>query len=200
MTTQTAAPFPTPPWPLPTIGRGTEAVSPSSLPTGETARLIAPARFDDVVASSHRRLVRLAYVLCGNTAQAEDAVADAYARVWPRWRAGKVDDLDAYLRRAVVNGVRNRHRHRLVRRRHEERRMADTVQQPFEEAVADHDLVWDALQALPVAQQQVVVLRYLEDLSEAETARALDVPVGTVKSRLARALSTMATRLDGTPR
>lgn len=147
--------------------------------------------FQDMVSLDHRRLVRLAYVLCGDISQAEDAVADAYARVWPKWASGRVDDLGSYLRRAVVNGVRNRHRHRLVRRRHEERRTPEPAPEAFEEGVADHDLLWSALGRLPEAQRQVVVLRYLDDLSEAETARVLGVPPGTVKSRLARALAGM---------
>ncbi len=156
-----------------------------------TTRVASERAFHETVVLDHRRLVRLAYVLCGDLSQAEDAVADAYARVWPRWAAGRVDDLGAYLRRAVVNGIRNRHRHFLVRRRYEESWSPGPGPRELDEGVAERELLWAAVRRLPLPQQQVVVLRYLEDLSEAETARVLGVPPGTVKSRLARALSSL---------
>src|SRR5581483_11124689 len=57
-------------------------------------------------------LVRLALAHCGDRALAEDAVAEAYARVWPRFSRGTVADVDAYLRRAVLNEIRGRFRRR----------------------------------------------------------------------------------------
>ena len=59
--------------------------------------------FTAAVEHLHRPLARFAYLICGDADRAEDLVADAYARVWPRWRAGRVDDLGAYLRRTIVN-------------------------------------------------------------------------------------------------
>ncbi len=67
-------------------------------------------RFVRAVGTERRRLAGLAYVLCGDRAVAEDLVAEAFARVWPKWRAGHVDDLPAYLRRALVNLVQGRYR------------------------------------------------------------------------------------------
>jgi RNA polymerase sigma-70 factor (sigma-E family) len=146
---------------------------------------------EELVHLHHQRLVRLAYVLCGDATEAEDIVADAYARTWPRLSRGKVDDPFSYLRRSVVNGVVSWRRHQFVVRREELRRRAGLPDPRGEMQVADRDLLWPALRTLPLAQRQVVALRFLEDLSEAETARVLGVPVGTVKSRAARALEAL---------
>lgn len=154
---------------------------------------------DVLVRTHHDRLVRLAYVCCGDAAEAEDIVAEAYARAWPRIKRGRVDEPLAYLRRSVVNGAASFRRHRFVVRREELRHRAATPPEPSaEEGLADRDLLLPALRSLPAHQLQVVVLRFLEDLSEEETAATLSIPVGTVKSRSARALKALrATISDG---
>lgn len=139
----------------------------------------------------YQGLLRLAYALCGDPAEAEDVVGDVLARAWPRLRGGMVDDPGAYLRRAVVNRVASWRRHRFVVRREEMRRRPQPLAADVEDQTAEHDRLWAALQGLPVAQRQVVVLRYLEDLSEAEVAATLGVASGTVKSRAARALEAL---------
>ncbi len=154
----------------------------------ETGVVAGSDEIEDLVRRYHRRLVSLAYALCGDGAEAEDIVAEAYARSWPRLARGQVDDPAAYLRRAVVNGVSSWRRHRFVVRREELRRRVAPIGVGGEDQVATRDEVWQALQTLPLAQRQVVALRFIEDLSEAETAACLGVPAGTVKSRTARAL------------
>lgn len=139
----------------------------------------------------YRGLLRLAYALCGDAAEAEDIVGDVLARAWPRLSRGKVDDPQAYLRRAVVNRVASWRRHRFVVRREELRRRPEPPAADVEGQTAERDRLWTALRALPPAQRQVVVLRYVEDLSEAETAATLGVASGTVKSRAARALEAL---------
>jgi len=146
---------------------------------------------EELVQLHHVRLLRLAYVLCGNEAEAEDIVADVFARAWPRLSQGKVDEPAAYLRRSVVNAVASWRRHRFVVRRDESRRRAEPLVADTEERTAERDRLWPALRALPMAQRQVVVLRFLEDLSEADTAATLGVAPGTVKSRTARALQAL---------
>jgi len=86
---------------------------------------------------------------------------------------------------------------RFVVRREELRRRPGLPVEAVEDQTAERDRLWTALRALPVAQRQVVVLRYLEDLSEAETAATLGVASGTVKSRTARALEALRRALDG---
>jgi RNA polymerase sigma-70 factor (sigma-E family) len=143
---------------------------------------------EDLVRLHHRRLVALAYALCGNRSEAEDIVADAFARTWPRLARGQIDEPAAYLRRAVVNGTASWRRHRFVVRREELRRRVAPAPGTAEDDVAVRDELWQALQTLPLGQRQVVVLRFIEDLSEADTATVLGIPTGTVKSRTARAL------------
>ena len=144
-----------------------------------------------------RRCVGLAYVLCGDEETAEEVVADAFAACWPHFRAGKVDDVHAYLRRAVVNTVNSRLRRRRLERAHLDGLRAVgaaagsariDASGAGEAAAADRSELWPALLALPMAQRSVLALRFLEDRSEAETAAILGVRPGTVKSRTARAL------------
>jgi len=134
-------------------------------------------------------LVRLALAHCGDRALAEDAVAEAYARVWPRFSRGTVADVDAYLRRAVLNEIRGRFRRRVVEAREEQRRRVDWRAGISDERnVDDRAQLLAAIRALPAKQRDVIVLRFYEDLSEEETARTLGIRIGTVKSRCSRAL------------
>lgn len=137
---------------------------------------------DDVVA--------LAYVLCGDAQAAEDAAADAFARTYEQWRRGRVDRVEGYVRRAVVNQV-NSHFRRLGRQRRFERRRggegrADTPH-PERTEVSDH--VVGLIRELPRRQRTAVVLRYWADLPLADIADAMDCPVGTAKSLLSRGVA-----------
>jgi RNA polymerase sigma-70 factor (sigma-E family) len=152
--------------------------------------------FAQAVAVYHRSLARFAYALCGDAAQAEDAVAEAYARVWPKWRRARIDNLFGYLRRTVANEVYGRHRRRLLERREAERPSERHPDGQFEAQVDSHHALWAALDRLTPQMRVVVVLRVVEDLSEAETATMLDLPAGTVKSRLARALATLRASVE----
>jgi RNA polymerase sigma-70 factor (sigma-E family) len=148
--------------------------------------------FTRAVSDHHQALARFAYALCGDPTQAEDAVAEAYARVWPRWRRGRVDNLFGYLRRTVANEVYGRHRRLRLERREAERPPDPNIDHGlFESQVDDRDSLWSALDHLSPQLRVVVVLRVVEDLSEQETAAMLGIPTGTVKSRLSRALVTL---------
>jgi RNA polymerase sigma-70 factor (sigma-E family) len=154
---------------------------------------------DALIREHHVRLVRLAYVCCGDAAEAEDIVADAYARAWPRLAAGRVDEPLAYLRRAVLNRASSWRRHRAVVRREASRRRTEPRPEDTSARVGERGALLQALRRLPPAQMEVVALRFLEDLSEAETARQLGLPLGTVKSRSARALDALRRQLaEGT--
>ena len=128
---------------------------------------------DTLIRDHHLRLVRLAYVCCGDAAAAEDIVADAYARAWPRLSAGRVDEPLAYLRRAVLNTATSWRRHRSVVRREAERRRPNPGPDSAADLIGERDELIEAIRRLPASQIQVIALRYLEDLSEAETARQL---------------------------
>lgn len=140
--------------------------------------------------------LRVAFLLTGNRADAEDLLQTALAKTYLSWH--RIQDkgaLDGYVRRVLVNTQTSWWR----KRRIEEYATDQLPEQPFHDvAPAEFELretVWKALSALPKRQRAVVVLRYYEDLSEAETAAVMGISVGTVKSTASRALAKM--REDG---
>ena len=166
---------------MPTLGPRSWA------PPNEGVRVPADG-YRDVFIAHHTRLVRLAYLLTGDAAQAEDAAAAAFVAVYPKWRDGVVVDVGAYLRKAVANEVRQRGRHQVVRERHDAVLASTTSVLPADTDAVEHTRVLDALRTLPDDQRATVVLRFYADLSEADTAEILGVAPGTVKSRTARAI------------
>lgn len=148
------------------------------------------AEFEDYVRARHERLCRVGYVLCGDWQHAEDLVQTALAKTYVAHRRGHVVNLDAYAHRALVTT----HRSWWRRRWHGEVATA-TLPEPADgdayAAVDRRSAVVAALATLPARQRTVLALRYLADLSEAETAAALGCPVGTVKSTANRALGTL---------
>jgi RNA polymerase sigma-70 factor (sigma-E family) len=142
------------------------------------------------------RLARLAFFLCGDRSRAEDVVSEAFAATWPKWSAGRVDNLVSYLRRAVVNLASKERRHRAVVLRHQRESRSLSAPGADEGLGVRLDLA-RALESLPPPQRVVLVLRYLEDMSEAEIASLMDVALGTVKSRLARALDRLRDQMTG---
>ena len=144
--------------------------------------------FDDLYERHHVGAYRFALGLCaGERALAEDAVSEAFAQVYPKWVAGRVDDFGAYLRRAVANQVKAVFRHRGVERRQEQRAGAfDRGVLPFDDRVSQRDLVLRALAALPVKQRTAVVLHYYEDRSLEEVATIMETKLGTAKAHLSR--------------
>ena len=148
--------------------------------------------FAAVFNAHHKQAVRLAYLLTSDPDQAEDIVADAFTKVYVRWKKGEVRDVGAYLRRAVANEANSKLRRRYLERREAAKRSGDDRGvRMVDEHAADRDVVWQAIQRLPDRQRQAVVLRYYEDLSEAETADILGCSVGTVKSQVSRGLARM---------
>jgi RNA polymerase sigma-70 factor (sigma-E family) len=174
---------------------GTEAADLRSATATGHRRVIGDA-FSVAVADHHRELARFAFRLCGDPFLAEDVVAEAYARVWPRWRRGGIDNLVAYLMRTVAHEVYKGHRRR-VRERDKEPPPEREAAEPFESHVDERDALWAALGRLPLQQRVVVVLRVVEDMSEEQTATMLGIPTGTVKSRLSRALVVLRSILEG---
>jgi RNA polymerase sigma-70 factor (sigma-E family) len=149
-------------------------------------------------ATHQQGLARLAMLLCGDPHVAEDAVAEACARVWPRYRRGAVDDLGPYLRTAVINEVRRKFRRGAIERRETERQMIDLREGTgSDHSVEDREVLLPALASLKYEQRAVVVLRFYEDLSEEEIAGVLGVPAGTVKSRCARGLEQLRRLMGG---
>jgi RNA polymerase sigma-70 factor (sigma-E family) len=139
-------------------------------------------------------LCKLAFVLLRDSAQAEEEVMDAFVKTFAGWkRIGSMDRPDLYLRRVVVNGCNSR-----LRRRALEARMSPReVHAGWDPDRRDSDrLVREAIDALPKRKKMCVVLRYYEDLSEAEMAEVLECSEGTIKSQLAKARQSMKRTLD----
>ena len=152
--------------------------------------------FAGVYAAHHTALLRVAYLLCGDAGRAEDAVADAFVKVFRQMQRGNVRDPGPYLRRAVVNEVNSRFRRLSLERREAQHRWGDErgARSP-EDQVADHQLIYASLAQLPVRQRTALVLRYYADLPEAEIATVMDISIGTVKSTLSRGLDKLRANL-----
>jgi RNA polymerase sigma-70 factor (sigma-E family) len=137
-------------------------------------------------------MVRLAYGLTGDQGHAEDVAQAAFARAYASWaRVRRSGDPDAYVRQIVINENRNRFRKRRVTER-----LTDSppesvlIDMPWTDAIREYDersALMTALQRLGPRQRAVIVLRYWMDLTEHETAAALNCSVGTVKSQASRA-------------
>jgi RNA polymerase sigma-70 factor (sigma-E family) len=146
--------------------------------------------FDDYVRARYDRLRRLAYVLCGDWQHAEDLVQTTLAKAYVAHRRGHVASLDAYVHRALVTTQASWWR----RRWHGEVATAalpDSVAYDAYDTADSRAAVVAALGTLPPGQRAVLALRYLADLSEADTAAALGCSIGTVKSRASRALTAL---------
>jgi RNA polymerase sigma-70 factor (sigma-E family) len=159
-----------------------------------------PRRDDDFasfVAADSTRLLRSAYLLTGSRPAAEDLLQDALERTYVAWH--RVDDPYAYVRTALTRAAINQWR---TRRRRPQTELADRHQPVADDgsdARADRSVLLAALDRLPRRQRAVIVLRYLDDLSEAETAAAMGCSVGTVKSHTSRALTALRTSLGALP-
>jgi RNA polymerase sigma-70 factor (sigma-E family) len=144
--------------------------------------------FEAFVVGRSPSLLRTAYLLTGNRPDAEDLLQTALAKTYLAWdRIREREAADAYVRRTLVTTQIS-----FWRRRRPESPTDAVPELAGRDAPADsdlHDALWTALARLSRKQRAAVVLRYYEDLSEAETARVLGVSVGTVKSTTSRALS-----------
>jgi RNA polymerase sigma-70 factor (sigma-E family) len=148
--------------------------------------------FAEFVSAALPGLLRFGHVLTGDASAAEDLVQTALGRALRAWRLHRIDDPRAFVRKIMVNSYASWYR------RHGNREWATADLEPrgftedHAQRVDDRDAVWRALRVLPARQRAVMVLRYYEDLSEAEIAAVMGVSAGTVKSQAARALRRLA--------
>lgn len=149
--------------------------------------------FDEFIRSSSTRLLRLAWLLTGSASSAEDLVQETFERVyvaWPRIEAGGTHN---YARRILVNLHTDSHRRRW--RENLTPEVPELGRDDRSDQVALADQLTAALAQLPVRERQCVVLRHHVDLSERETADALNISTGTVKSSTSRGLARLRTLL-----
>jgi RNA polymerase sigma-70 factor (sigma-E family) len=157
--------------------------------------------FRDYVVARSPALLRTAYLLTGDRGEAEDLLQEALFRLSRAWRrVSESMSLDAYVRRTMVNLCISRWRRRRIRTV-----TVAAVPEHWHGAddaarVSDRDEIWRALASVPPRMRAVLVLRFYEDLSEAETAAVLGCAVGTVKSQTARGLVKLRNALpEGAP-
>jgi RNA polymerase sigma-70 factor (sigma-E family) len=145
--------------------------------------------FDAFVAARSTALLRTAYLLTRDHGRAEDLVQTALAKAWFHWSRIESDNPEPYVRRILVTTYASWWRRRWTGE-------VPTEELPESPAPSGEDGLdlWDALGRLPRRQRAVVVLRFYEDLSEAETARVMGTSPGTVKSQTSKALAKL--RLD----
>lgn len=165
----------------------------NATPSDEQAEFVA------FVQARQHRLLRSAYLICGDHHLAEDLLQDALVKLALRWRLVRDGEPEAYLRtvmyRDAVSWWRRRRRESLSAAVPERARSGDGT-----EAVSDQVVFANALARLAPRQRAVLVLRFFDDLTEARTAEVLGVSVGTVKSQTSvalRRLRTLAPELGG---
>jgi RNA polymerase sigma-70 factor (sigma-E family) len=146
-------------------------------------------------------MVRLAYGLTGDQGHAEDVAQAAFARAYASWpRVRRSGNPDAYVRQIVVNENRNRFRKRRVTERltdsPPESGLVDVARTDTTRDYDERSALIAALQRLGPRQRAVIVLRYWMDLTEHQTAAALNCSVGTVKSQASRGLATLRDSIE----
>lgn len=158
-------------------------------------RVTATTGFDEFVAARSTQLLRTAYLLTRDHALAEDLLQTALTKAWFAW--SRIDgEPEPYVRKILVNTYASWWRRKWNgEQAHAEPPEPDRspVHAPSQGAEDRHDL-WTAMGRLPRRQRAVIVLRFVEDLSEAETADLLGISTGTVKSQTSKALAKL--RID----
>ncbi len=153
-------------------------------------------RLEDLYRAHAADALRLAYLLTGDRGAAEDLVQDAFVRMFGRFR--DLRNRDAfwwYLRRTIVNLSNSRFRRRKVERAWLERQTAPAGPASTPDTV-ERERMRSVLMLLRPQQRAAVVLRYYEDLTEADTAEVLRCPLGTVKSMVSRGLDVLREELS----
>ncbi len=170
---------------------------------GRIPKLISQAKRGDAVAwellvRQHQEAAfRLAYLIVGDAAEAEEVAQDAFVRAYLSLeRFDEARPFRPWLLTIVTNLARNRRRSwgrywNMVQRW----RQANETSPPHI-ATDESALLWQAVQQLRPKAQEIIYLRYFLELSEAETAETLQIRPGTVKSRLHRALQQLRTVIE----
>jgi RNA polymerase sigma-70 factor (sigma-E family) len=155
----------------------------------------AAAAVTDLFRAHHLELVRLALVMTGDLATAEDVVQDAFERLHRGWHGLRQPSSGlAYVRSSVLNGCRSVHRRAAVARKHAPR-LAEPPALGTPDAADDRGELTAALRRLPRRQREVLVLRYYLDLDVAEIAGTLRIAPSSVRAANTRGLSALARAL-----
>jgi len=166
--------------------------------TARAPRGHAAEALTELFRDHHLELVRLALVMVGDLATAEDVVQDAFERLHRGWRGLRQPSSGlAYVRSSVLNGCRSVHRRAAVARKHQ----PELAEPPYASgpdaasAAADRGEMASALRSLPRRQREVLVLRYYLDLDVAEIADTLRISPSGVRATATRGLAALAKAL-----
>jgi len=150
--------------------------------------------FAEFAAARAAALHRAAYLLVGDRQLAQDLVQEALTKTYVAWpRLRETRNAEAYCRKAMTTTAITWFR----RRGWDNERPSETVPelgQGYDDASAQRLTIWEALLELPVRQRATLVLRFYEDLTEAQTAEVMGCAVGTVKSQVSAALTKLRDR------
>ena len=154
----------------------------------------AALAYEEYVAARWTALYRTAYLLTGSHVDAEDLAQTALVKAYLAWpKVTAAASPDAYVRRILTNAFLSSRRPLRVARERLVDRTPEIEAPPFSE---DRLHLWPHIQALAPRQRAVIVLRYYEDLTEAQIAETLGCSPGTVKSTASDALKALRTHLD----
>ncbi|HEX3932245.1 MAG TPA: SigE family RNA polymerase sigma factor [Nocardioides sp.] len=166
------------------------------------SHLVPPRQqdFESWLVSREGALQRTAHLLTGDVHAAQDLVQATLTKLYRRWdRVQRVQNIDAYARKALVNEFRTAWR-RPVRRM--EQVVEAVPDRPGPDSPAydgEREAVWRFVRSLPPRQRTVLVLRFYQQLSEAEVAEVMGISVGTVKSQSSRAIASLRAALPDHP-
>jgi RNA polymerase sigma-70 factor (sigma-E family) len=156
------------------------------------------ADFTAFVAASSRRLLRGAYLITGDVSEAEDLLQTALERAYRRWRWIRQKDVpEAYVRKILVTAAIDAARRRKLSHASFNEDQVPGMLDAAIEGLPVRSALLSCVRSLPAGQRAVLVLRYFDDLTEAETARVLGCTVGTVKSQHARAMARLRELVPG---
>lgn len=155
-----------------------------------------PRAFGDFVAARSAALHRAAYLMVGDPQLAQDLVQEALVKTylaWPRLRDPA--NAEAYTRKAITTTAISWFRRKGWANERPTGCLPDRPGIDEHAATTDREWLWQALQRLPVRQRAAIVLRYYQDLTEAQTAEAMGCAVGTVKSQVSAGLRKLRDQL-----
>ena len=177
---------------LKSVPRGGGRPQTAAMPSKSERR---DAEFTAYLQARQPSLLRTAYLLTGDRHQAEDVLQTSLAKLYLAWdKVNDRDSLDGYVRRIRVNENNSLWRKPWKKREHATEVLPDAATRD-EYDDGRSAALWDVVQSLPPKARAVVVLRYYEQLTEAETADVLGISVGTVKSQCSRAIAALRDRV-----
>jgi RNA polymerase sigma-70 factor (sigma-E family) len=158
------------------------------------------AEFAEFVSARSAALHRAAYLMVGDAGLAQDLVQEALTKTYVAWpRLHDIGNAEAYTRKAITTTAISWFRRKQWSHERPTGRVPETGAAGHAEAATQSAWLWEALLGLPARQRAAIVLRYYEDLTEAQTAEAMGCAVGTVKSQVSAGISKLRERLGSDP-